>query len=104
MSKITPYSTYYIRSWYDYQRTTPSHLHSIEHYNKMCEEHATLYGDNVMVLRENITKITGYYWYSNGYPGQVCAETDGGYTDVRTGKIYPRDVSFFDDISVSRST
>lgn len=103
MSKTTPYTTYYIRPWNDYQRITPSHLHSIEHYNKMCEEYATLYGENVMVLRENVEKITGYYWYSNGYPGEVCAETDGGYTDVRTGKIYPRDVSFFKDISVSRS-
>ncbi len=95
------YTTYCVRSWHDYQRITPSHLHSIEHYNKMCYEHAALFDKNVMVLRENVEKITGYYWYSNGYPGQVCAETDGGYTDVRTGKIYPRDVSFFTDIFVS---
>jgi hypothetical protein len=98
MSK-TLYTTYYIRSWYDYQRITPSHLHTIEHYNKTCEEQAQLYDKHIMFLRENVEKITGYYWYSNGYPGQVCAETDGGYTDVRTGKIYPRDVSFFIDVS-----
>ena len=97
MSK-TAYKTYRIWSWYEYQRITPSHLHTIEHYNKTSEEQSQLCDKNIMVLRENVEKITGYYWYSNGYPGQVCAETDGGYTDVRTGKIYPRDVSFFKDI------
>ena len=101
MSK-TAYKTYFIWSWYDYQRITPSQLHSIDHYNKTCEERAELWDKNVMVLRENIKKIIGYCWYSNGYPAQVCAETDGGYTDVRTGKLYPRDVSFFVDILGSR--
>jgi hypothetical protein len=51
-----------------------------------------------MFLRENVEKITGYYWYGNGFPAQNCAETDGGYTDVRTEKKYHRDVSFFIDI------
>jgi hypothetical protein len=62
------YTTHYVMSWYRYQSITPSHLHSIEHYNKTCEEDAKLYGDNVMVVRENVEKITGYYWYGNGCP------------------------------------
>ena len=92
------YTTYYIMSWHRYQSITPSHFHSIEHYNMTCEEHAKLYGENVMFLRENVEKITGYYWYGNGFPAQNCAETDGGHTDVRTGKKYSREVSFFIDI------
>jgi len=95
---MTKYTTYYVMSWHRYQSITPSHLQSIEHYNKTCLEDAKLYGDNVMVLRENVEKITGYYWYGNGFPAQNCAETDGGHTDVRTEKKYHRDVSFFVDI------
>ena len=82
------YRTYAIKSWHEYQRFTPSHLHSIQHYNQTCEEDAKLSGDHVMVLRDEIIKITGYYWYSNGFAAQNCAETDG-YVDVRTGKKYP---------------
>ena len=48
------YRTHYIRSWYEYQRVTPSHLHSIEHYNAACEEHASLYEKHIMVLRDNV--------------------------------------------------
>ena len=92
------YRTHFIRSWYEYQKITPSHLHSIEHYNSSCEEYATLYHDYVMVLREHVTKITGWYCYT-GWPAQNCADTDG-YVDVRTGKKYTLqgDTSFFKDI------
>jgi hypothetical protein len=92
------YRTHYIRSWYDYQRITPSHLHSIEHYNAACEEHAKLYDADVMVLRDNVTKITGWHW-TIGWPAQNCADTNG-YVDVRTGKKYTLDGehSFFKDI------
>jgi len=92
------YRTHYIRSWYEYQRVTPSHLHSIEHYNSECEEYAKLYGDHVMVLRENVTKITGWFW-TTGWPAQNCADHDG-YVDVRTGKKYSLhgEDSFFNDI------
>lgn len=80
------YRTHYIRSWHAYQQITPSHLHSIEHYNAECEEHAKLYAPDVMVLRDHVTKITGWHW-TIGWPAQNCADTDG-YVDVRTGKKY----------------
>ena len=88
------YRTHYIRSWHNYQRNVPSHLHSIEHYNADCEEHANLYDRNAMVLRDNVVKITGWYWCT-GSPAQNCAKTDG-YVDVRTGKKY--NDSFFKTI------
>jgi hypothetical protein len=51
-----------------------------------------------MVLRENLTKILGYYYYGNGFPMQNLSERDG-YVDVRTGKYYPDNTSsFFEDI------
>jgi len=92
------YRTHTVRSWHEYQRTAPSHLHSIEHYNAECEEHAKLYDADVMVLRDHVTKITGWYW-TIGWPAQNCADTDG-YIDVRTGKKYSLhgDDSFFKDI------
>ena len=93
------YRTHFIRSWYDYQKITPSHLHSIEHYNLSCEEYAKLYDEDIMVLREHVTKITGWY-YCTGWSAQNCADTDG-YVDVRTGKKYTLegDTSFFKDIT-----
>jgi hypothetical protein len=92
------YRTHYTRSWYAYQQIAPSHLHSIEHYNAECEEHAKLYDEHVMFLRENVTKITGWYCYT-GWSPQNCAESDG-YVDVRTGKKYTLhgDNSFFKEI------
>jgi len=92
------YRTHYIRSWHEYQRVTPSHLHSIEHYNSACEEHAKVYDDGIMVLRDKVTKIKGYY-YCTGWAAQNCADTDGGI-DVRTGKEYTLDgdTSFFKEI------
>ena len=92
------YRNHYTRSWNEYQQLAPSHLHSIEHYNKECEEHAKLYDEDVMFLRENITKITGWYWCT-GWSPQNCAESDG-YVDVRTGKKYTLhgDNSFFKEI------
>ena len=92
------YRSHYTRSWYAYQKIAPSHLHSIEHYNADCEEHAKLYDKDVMFLRENVTKITGWY-YCTGWSPQNCAESDG-YVDVRTGKTYTLqgDNSFFKEI------
>lgn len=92
------YRTHYICSWHEYQQNTPSHLHSIEHYNVYCEEKAKLYDEHVMVIRNNVTKITGWYWCT-GWPAQNCADTDG-YVDVRTGKKYSLhgEDSFFNDI------
>ena len=92
------YRTHFIRSWYAYQKITPSHLHSIEHYNSSCEEYVKLYEEHIMVLREHVTKITGWYCCT-GWPAQNCADTDG-YVDVRTGKKYTLqgDTSFFKDI------
>ncbi len=90
------YTTYNIASWYSYQLSVPSHLHSIPHYNAHCEERANLYGEHVMVLRDEVTKITGYYCCT-GWSPQNCADTDG-YVDVRSGKKYPYGKSFFDDI------
>jgi hypothetical protein len=50
-----------------------------------------------MVLRDEIIKITGYYWCT-GWSPQNCADTDG-YVDVRTGKKYQYGKqSFCDDI------
>ena len=99
---IKKYRTYTIKSWYEYQRFVASHLHSIEHYNETCKEDAKLSGEDVMVLRDNVTKITGYYWCSSGFAPQNCADTDG-YVDVRTGKQYPRnDRSYFEDIDCIR--
>jgi len=92
------YRTYHIRSWHAYQQTTPSHLHSIEHYNAACEEYAKLYEEDVMVLRDNVTKVKGWHWCT-GWPAQNCADTDG-YVDVRTGKKYAQygEETFFKDI------
>jgi hypothetical protein len=92
------YRTHYIRSWYDYQQNAQSHLHSIEHYNASCEEHANLYDKHVMILRNNVTKITGWH-LCTGWPAQNCADHDG-YVDVRTGKKYSLhgEDSFFNDI------
>jgi len=92
------YRTHYICSWHNYQRDAPSHLHSIAHYNAYCEERAKLYDRHAMVLRNNVVKITGWYWCS-GFPAQNCADTDG-YVDVRTGKKYSLhgEDSFFKEI------
>ena len=75
------YRTHYISSWHNYQLNVPSHLHSIAHYNAYCEERAKLYDRNAMVLRDNVVKITGWYWCT-GFPAQNCADTNG-YVDVR---------------------
>ena len=88
------YRTFSIKSWYAYQQSTPSHLHSIEHYNARCEELAKGYADDdVMILRDEVTRITGWHW-TTGWPAQNCADTDG-YVDVRTGKKYPYGMSSF---------
>lgn len=95
---VTPkYRTYSIKSWHAYQQITPSHLHSIEHYYAKCEELAKESPEDVMVLRDEITRITGWYW-TIGWPAQNCADTDG-YVDIRTGKKYPYGkLSFHDDL------
>lgn len=92
----TMYTTHLIKSWHEYQRVHSSTLHTVADYNRICEEDARLCGNHVMVLRDNVTKITGFYWYGNGWPAQNCADT-AGYVDVRTGKHYELqgDNSFF---------
>ena len=99
------YTSHLIKSWHQYQRVTASHLQTIPHYNQTCEADASLYGNHVMILRDNVVKITGYYWYSNGFPAQNCADTDG-YVDVRTGKHYQHNSgsgSYFEDICPSNA-
>lgn len=93
------YRTHSIYSWHRYQSFAPSHLQSIEHYIADCQEHVKLYDENVMFLRDNITKITGWHWSGVGWPAQNCADTDG-YIDVRTGKKYTLhgDTSFYNAI------
>jgi len=81
------YTTHLIKSWHEYQRVHSSDLHTIADYNRICEEDALLYGAHVMVLRDNVTKVNGFYCYGNGWPAQNCADT-AGYVDVRTGKHY----------------
>ena len=96
-SPADKYKTYRIVSWYNYQLSVPSQFHSIEHYNAHCEEIAKLCDKHVMVLRDQVIKITGYYWCT-GWSPQNCADTDW-YVDVRSGKKYPHGKqSFFDDI------
>lgn len=91
------YRTYSIKSWHAYQQSTPSHLHSIAHYYANCEELAKGCPEYVMVLRDEVTRITGWYW-TTGWAAQNCADTNG-YVDVRTGKKYPYGISsFYDDI------
>jgi hypothetical protein len=94
------YRTYSIRSWHEYQKIAPSHLHSINHYNSSCEEYVKHCEDHVMVLRENVTKITGWHWCT-GWPAQNCADHDG-YVDIRTGKKYTLqgENSFFKEIGI----
>jgi hypothetical protein len=89
------YRTYSIKSWHEYQQNTPSHLHSIEHYNARCEELAKGHAYDVMVLREEVRRITGWFW-TTGWPAQNCADTDG-YVDVRTRVRYPHGISSFHD-------
>lgn len=94
---VPNYRTYIIESWHRYQSSVQTHFHSILHYNAYCEKRANLYGEDVMVLRDEVTKITGYYWCT-GWSIQNCADTDG-YVDVRTGKKYPYGKkSFCEDI------
>ena len=92
------YRTYRIESWHWYQSTSPSHEHTIEHYNASCESRAYLVEPHVMFLRDNVTKVKGFYFYSNGFPMENLADTDG-YVDVRTGKKYANSQSFFEDIN-----
>jgi hypothetical protein len=92
------YSTYRIESWHWYQSTSPSHEHTIERYNASCESRAYLVEPHVMFLRDNVTELKGFYFYSNGFPIQHMADTDG-YVDVRTGKKYANSQSFFEDIN-----
>jgi len=102
VSTAPRYRTYYIYSWHRYQSHTQSHLHSVDHYNTACEEYARITNDEtVMVLRDNVTHITGWHWSGLGWPAQNCADTDG-YVDVRTGKKYTLDgdASFFKEIQV----
>jgi len=91
------YTTYRIESWHWYQRTSPSTEHTIEHYNASCEKRAHLVEPHVMFLRDNVTKVKGFYFYGNGFPMENLADTDG-YVDVRTGKKYPSSQSLFEDI------
>jgi len=92
------YRTHIVRSWDWYQRVTPGSDHTIEKYNKSCENDAqTLYDKDVMVLRDNVTKIKGYCYYTIGWPIQNLADTDG-YVDVRTGKYYKYIQQIFVDI------
>ena len=44
-------------SWYEYQKYIPSHLHSKSHYHTWCQERALLYGNDVMVLMDNVVKV-----------------------------------------------
>jgi len=87
------YRTYTIKSWHAYQQITPSHLHSIDHYYATCEEEAKRCPSPVMVLRDEVTRITGWHW-TMGCPAQNCADTNG-YVDVRTGKKYPHGSSSY---------
>ena len=91
------YTTYRIESWHWYQRTAPSTEHTIEHYNASCEKRAHLVEPHVMFLRDNVTKVKGFYFYGNGFPMENLADTDG-YVDVRTGKKYPSSQAMFEDI------
>jgi len=91
------YTTYRIESWHWYQRTSPSTEHTIEHYNASCEKRAHLVEPHVMFLRDNVTKVKGFYFYGNGFPMENLADTDG-YVDVRTGKNYSSSQSMFEDI------
>jgi hypothetical protein len=84
------YTTYRILSWHWYQRVTSSSDQTIEKYNKSCEEDAKREVPHVMVLRENVVELGGYYFYGNGFPIEHTAKVDG-YVDVRTGKKYPSD-------------
>jgi hypothetical protein len=91
------YTTYRIESWHWYQRISPSTEHTIEHYNASCEKRAHLVEPHVMFLRDNVTKVKGFYFYGNGFLMENLAETDG-YVDVRTGKNYPSSQALFEDI------
>ena len=93
------YRTFSIKSWHVYQQNTPSDLHSIEHYYARCEELAKGSPEYVMVLRDEVIRITGWHW-TTGWPAQNCADTNG-YVDIRTGKKYPYGTSsFYDDINI----
>jgi hypothetical protein len=95
----TKYQTFSIKSWHAYQQVTPSHLHSIEHYYANCKELAKGSPKYVMVLRDEVIRITGWRW-TTGWSAQNCADTNG-YVDVRTGKKYPYGTSsFYDDINI----
>ena len=79
------FTNYQVLSWYEYQSTTPSHLQSIEHFHKTCQEKTKLYGDDVIVLCQNAIEI-GPDRCVNG----MCASTaiSDGFINVRTRKKY----------------
>ena len=92
------YRTHIVRSWHWYQRVTPGSEQTIEKYNQSIKNDAdNLYGKDIMVLRDNITEIKGYYYYSNGFAMENLADTDG-YIDVRTGKYYKYINDIYEDI------
>lgn len=82
--------------WFTYQHRTPPHLHSQYHYQLWCQEQASLYNSDIMVVMDNVVKVLGFTW-SAGRPTTRNAETDG-YIDVRTGKKYPTEQSIILDI------
>ena len=53
------YRIHHIMSWYKYQQYTPWHLDSIADYIAECEEHSKIYDEQVIVLRDNVIRITG---------------------------------------------
>ena len=94
---VKKYGTYGIRSFYQYQLRVPSNLHSVEHYYADCERLASESSDDVMILREEVVRITGWNMVT-GWAPQHDAETDG-YVDVRTGKKYANSWAFHEDIA-----
>jgi hypothetical protein len=63
------------------------------HYYATCTEDAKSCPEDVMVLRDEVTRINGWHWCT-GWPAQNCADTNG-YVDLRTGKKYPYGTSSF---------
>jgi len=88
--------TYIIKSFFTWQKDTPSECHSIECYIASCEKNAKVISNDVIVLRDNVLSLKGWYMV-DGWSPQHDAEING-YVDVRTGKHYPNSYAFCKDI------
>jgi hypothetical protein len=93
-SSQSSYKTYQVYPWHTYQQFNDKPTE--QGYISDSAAQSKLYDPHVKFLREEIVKITGWYW-QEGWSPYVGAETNG-YVDVRTGKKYPEGTRYLEDV------